>query len=66
MLSFFAITDFGIYVMWIRCANTAERIEILLRDLRNVVLDWSPNSTMDSMQPSPNYFSHLLHFNEIV
>jgi len=37
-------------VTWLRCANTAERIEVLvgvetLRDRRNIVLDWGLESS---------------------
>jgi len=48
----------------LRCANTAERIEVLLRvetlgDPRNIVLDRSRNFFTDSMRPLPNYFDNL-------
>jgi len=48
--------------MWPRCANIAERIDVLLGvetfgDPGNIVLNRS--FPMDSMQPSPNYFGHL-------
>jgi len=51
-------------VRQLHCANTAERIEVLLRvdtlgDPRNIVLDGSPDFPTDSMRPSPNYFGHL-------
>jgi len=48
----------------LRCANTAERIEVLLGvdtlgNLRNTVLQGVPISLTDSMRHSPNYFVHL-------
>jgi len=50
---------------WLRCANTAERIEILLG--RRLVgsqgtLYWTgvPVSPADSMRPWPNHFGYLL------
>jgi len=49
---------------WLHCANTAEWIVVLLgletlSDLRNIVLDVSPDFPTDLMQPLPNYFGHL-------
>jgi len=49
---------------WLRRANTAERIEVLLRvkttgDPRNIVLDVFPIYLADSIQPSTNYFCRL-------
>jgi len=54
-------------VMRFRCANTAGRIDVqlgveALGDLRNIVLDGSPDLSTDSMRPLPNYYCHLFCF----
>jgi len=51
-------------VMHLRCANTVERIEVLLGvetpgDTRNIVLDGSPDFPKNSMRPVLSYFGHL-------
>jgi len=48
----------------LRCANTAEQIEVLLRsdnlgDPRNIVLDDSLDFPTDSLKSLPNYFFNL-------
>jgi len=54
----------------LRCANTAEWIEVLLGvetflDPRSIVLDGSPDFPTDLMRPSPNYFGYLFIFGNI-
>jgi len=57
-------TFVSLFVTWLRCANTAKQIDVLLRvetigDPRNTVFDGSDDFSTDSMRPSLNYFNRL-------
>jgi len=48
--------------MWLRCAKTAERTQVLLGDLVQIVLDGGRDASGKGkylIESLPNYFAHL-------